>query len=249
MQARIDDALKAQKAQHDAELAAAKSEAAAGRRFLVIHGDEFDSIVRASPMLESLGSSAYALVLAVVLVVVSKVVGFQPGFVFGVIGGLALSDAVDERDDGLTLAGAAAAMLGVAFAAWWLWTPVAERVVQPDPGLWTLFLDAFLATLWLTCLQAVVFGLAPVRFLDGDLIRRWNGWAWLGLWALSVFVLVQCFLHPSAGRWGGLDTNSMWSAIAVFVVFLVAGVAFWAWFRFRPAPAAMADDPEDAVTS
>jgi UDP-2,3-diacylglucosamine pyrophosphatase LpxH len=39
-------------------------EAADGRRFLVLHGDEFDSIVRASPLLESIGSSAYALVLS-----------------------------------------------------------------------------------------------------------------------------------------------------------------------------------------
>lgn len=38
-------------------------ETADGRRFLVLHGDEFDSIVRASPLLESLGTTAYALVL------------------------------------------------------------------------------------------------------------------------------------------------------------------------------------------
>ena len=30
-----------------------------GRRFLVLHGDEFDGIVRASPLLESIGSHAY----------------------------------------------------------------------------------------------------------------------------------------------------------------------------------------------
>jgi len=35
-------------------------ETADGRRFLVLHGDEFDSIVRASPMLESLGNHAYS---------------------------------------------------------------------------------------------------------------------------------------------------------------------------------------------
>jgi UDP-2,3-diacylglucosamine pyrophosphatase LpxH len=35
-----------------------------GRRFLVLHGDEFDSIVRASPLLESIGSSAYAFALS-----------------------------------------------------------------------------------------------------------------------------------------------------------------------------------------
>ena len=34
-----------------------------GRRFLVLHGDEFDSIVRASPWLESLGSHAYSVAL------------------------------------------------------------------------------------------------------------------------------------------------------------------------------------------
>ena len=38
-------------------------ETADGRRFLVLHGDEFDSIVRASPVLESLGSTAYAFAL------------------------------------------------------------------------------------------------------------------------------------------------------------------------------------------
>jgi len=35
-------------------------ETADGRRFLVLHGDEFDAIVRASPLLESLGSTAYS---------------------------------------------------------------------------------------------------------------------------------------------------------------------------------------------
>jgi UDP-2,3-diacylglucosamine pyrophosphatase LpxH len=38
-------------------------EAADGRRYLVLHGDEFDSIVRASPLLESIGASAYAMAL------------------------------------------------------------------------------------------------------------------------------------------------------------------------------------------
>jgi UDP-2,3-diacylglucosamine pyrophosphatase LpxH len=38
-------------------------ETADGRRFLVLHGDEFDSIVRASPWLESLGSHAYSVAL------------------------------------------------------------------------------------------------------------------------------------------------------------------------------------------
>jgi UDP-2,3-diacylglucosamine pyrophosphatase LpxH len=38
-------------------------ETADGRRLLVMHGDEFDSVIRASPFLESLGCRAYAFVL------------------------------------------------------------------------------------------------------------------------------------------------------------------------------------------
>jgi UDP-2,3-diacylglucosamine pyrophosphatase LpxH len=39
-------------------------ETADGRRFLVLHGDEFDSVIRASPLLEALGNRGYALILS-----------------------------------------------------------------------------------------------------------------------------------------------------------------------------------------
>ena len=38
-------------------------ETADGRRFLVLHGDEFDSVIKASPLLEALGNRAYAFIL------------------------------------------------------------------------------------------------------------------------------------------------------------------------------------------
>lgn len=38
-------------------------ETADGRRFIVLHGDEFDSVIKASPLLEALGNRAYACVL------------------------------------------------------------------------------------------------------------------------------------------------------------------------------------------
>ena len=41
----------------------AMHETADGRRFLVLHGDEFDSVIKASPLLEALGNRAYAFVL------------------------------------------------------------------------------------------------------------------------------------------------------------------------------------------
>jgi UDP-2,3-diacylglucosamine pyrophosphatase LpxH len=38
-------------------------ETADGRRLLVLHGDEFDAVIKASPLLEALGNRAYALIL------------------------------------------------------------------------------------------------------------------------------------------------------------------------------------------
>ncbi|GFE78362.1 UDP-2,3-diacylglucosamine hydrolase [Steroidobacter agaridevorans] len=38
-------------------------ENADGRKFLVLHGDEFDSVIKASPLLEALGNRAYAFIL------------------------------------------------------------------------------------------------------------------------------------------------------------------------------------------
>lgn len=38
-------------------------ETADGRRFLVLHGDEFDAVIKASPLIASLGDTAYSLVL------------------------------------------------------------------------------------------------------------------------------------------------------------------------------------------
>jgi len=38
-------------------------ETADGRRLLVLHGDEFDSVIKASPMLEALGNHGYAFIL------------------------------------------------------------------------------------------------------------------------------------------------------------------------------------------
>lgn len=39
-------------------------ETADGRRFLVLHGDEFDGVIKASPLLKAVGDRAYALILA-----------------------------------------------------------------------------------------------------------------------------------------------------------------------------------------
>jgi hypothetical protein len=191
------------------------------------------------------GLYPFSLILAFGLVLISRLAGFEPGFVFGVIGTLAVSTAVSRRHTAVGLVAVGIALLVTALVAWFLWQQVVDEVTQPHPDAIVVFLDAFLAGLWLTAVQAVAFGYAPMSFFDGGKVREWSPRTWLALQGTGMFLLVQFYLHPSAGRWGALDSTSMRSALSVWAVFLVASILFWAWFRFRPrAEAVSAGEPE-----
>jgi hypothetical protein len=195
------------------------------------------------------GVYPFSLILAAVLVVVSRVAGFEPGYVFGIVGTLAVKEAVTERDEAKTLAVVGAGFLGLALVTWWLWNPIVDEATKPDPSGLIVFLDALLSGLWLTAVTGVVFGFTPMRGFDGGQVRAWSRKAWLAIWAAGMFVLVQLYLHPSAGRWGGLDDTSMRTALSVWLLFLVAGILFWAWFRFRPDPDNTAEVRDEAVAA
>lgn len=182
------------------------------------------------------GIYPFSLILAGLLVLVSRLAGFEPGYVFGIIGTLAVKETVTDRDEASTLAAVGVGFLGVAVVSWLLWHPIVDDVTAADPVALTVFLDAFLAGLWLTAIQAIAFGFAPLSFLDGGKVRLWSQKAWLGTWAVGMFLMVQFYLHPSAGRWGALDSTAMRTALSVWGVFVVGALLFWAWFRFTPDP-------------
>ncbi|MBL8775024.1 MAG: Ig-like domain repeat protein [Acidimicrobiales bacterium] len=189
------------------------------------------------------------LILGAIFVVVSRLAEFRPGYVFGITCGLLLADDVGEEDNARSLVMAAVLLLATSLGAWLLWLPLVDEVQGASPSLWVLFGDAFLATLWISCLQVVVFGYAPLEALYGKIVQRWSWPAWIAIYGVAVFLLVSFLLHPSAGRWGGLTTTTFLQMMTLFVVFLVASVVLWAWFRFRPDPIQKGADEAPAVTS
>lgn len=176
------------------------------------------------------------LILGVAFVALSRVVDFQPGYVFGITCGLLLAEEVDEDEEARSLAFAGGLLLLAAVVAWLLWLPFVDTVQGSSPGLGALFADAFLATLWMSCLQAVLFGYAPLEALDGKIVQRWSFAAWALLCGTATFLLLQFLLHPSAGRWGGVSSTTFFQMLGLFLVFLVGSVVFWAWFQFRGDP-------------
>ena len=176
---------------------------------------------------------------AVVLVAFSRIAHFTPGYLFGVFTALGFNQEVDEREDGKGLAVAAASLLGVAVLCWLLWMPVSAAAVHPSPPFTVLFLDAALSTIWIAGIQGLVFGMLPLRFLDGLKVLHWSRVGWGVLYGIGMFAFVHTMLRPGLGN---RQHKSFLPALAVFLGFTVLSLLFWAYFRFRTVPPSTQDD-------
>jgi hypothetical protein len=187
-----------------------------------------------------------ALVAAVSLVAVSRAFGLQPGLIFGITCGLALAGEINEIEEGRSIAVAAVGLLVVAVASWLIWTPVADAASGPDPGTGTLFLDAALSALWVTGLQAVIFGLLPLRFLYGEKLLKWSPACWMAIYGAALFLFVHAVARPGGGSEGHVSSSAtIWSMFGVLGLFTLGALGVWAWFRYL-APARRV--PERAET-
>jgi hypothetical protein len=189
-----------------------------------------------------------AFVIAVVLVLVSRLTSFHPGFIFGVTCGLSVSGRLRDEDEGRSIAVACAALLTLAAVAWVAWIPAADAASASDPSGVAVAFDTFLATLWVTGLQVVLFGLLPLQFLYGEKVLAWSRKGWLAMYGTAMFLFVQTLFHPSADEWGGFSTATMIVVAVSGVVLLLASIAFWAWVKRHPiAPPEAGDDVIDLV--
>ncbi|MCU1372265.1 MAG: hypothetical protein JWO77_3459 [Ilumatobacteraceae bacterium] len=185
------------------------------------------------------------LVVAAVLVLVSRVAHFQPGYLFGVFTALGFATKVEQRDDGKGVAVASLWLLALATACWFLWIPVADAASEAHAGFVPLFLDATLATTWVVGIQTLVFGLMPLRFLDGEKVKAWSRTGWAAIYGLGMFAFVHSMIRPGTE----VDGDSFATALVLFAGFTVFAVAFWGYFRFRaPRPdegSTASDGPAD----
>jgi hypothetical protein len=74
-----------------------------------------------------------------------------------------------------------------------------------------------------------------MRFLDGCRVKEWNRMVWALLFAFAIFVTVQVLLQPGSGYVGHSSTPAKLAVFALYLLFGLATLAFWAYFRYRPA--------------
>ena len=187
----------------------------------------------------SVGLSAQALpaalVVAVACVVLSRLIGFQPGYLYGVLAGLAVAGVMSKVMEGRAAALAAGSLGVVALVAWLVWTGL-QSWLGDAPGFGAVWLDTFLAGVFVAGLEGMAFGLVPMRFLAGAQVFKWSRWVWGALFGVGLFAFLQLLAHPGRG-YGPTDSAVPFvTALALFVGFGVVSVGFWAWFRYKAPP-------------
>ena len=181
------------------------------------------------------------LLVAAGAVLLSRIANFEPGYLYGLIVGYAFVAEVPERDEGRGLAGGAWWMLGIAVVAWFALGAV--RMPGIEPSLPAAVLGSVFAALTVAGIEGIVFGMLPLRFLHGEPVFRWSHARWAVLYGLGLFAFFWIILDPANGFLSPQTGPSFVTAVALFAVFGIGSVLFWAYFRGRHAWVAAPERP------
>jgi hypothetical protein len=171
--------------------------------------------------------------LGAVLVLLSRLVHFQPGYLYGLFTGLVFQHELSHKKEGESMFAAGASLLGAGAVAWLLWIPVKHLANQHGASMAILSLDAALASLWIAAMCGIVFGMLPIRWLNGEKVAAWSRPGWALIYGVGMFAFVQTALLPSGGFIGSAKKGSFLSVLILFVAFATFSVLFWSYFRYR----------------
>ncbi|MEM7275832.1 MAG: FGLLP motif-containing membrane protein [Actinomycetota bacterium] len=179
---------------------------------------------------------------AIALTVVSWAGEFRPPYIYGLIGGFLADQALSKRRNGHDDAGRAHAygaglLLTLALVFFALAGPF--HPLEDGASWFETVRNRFVVGTFVVAIQALVFGLLPLDFMDGARIFRWRRWTWAVLYFLGLagFLHVLILQRSQAAEAADADAGrAVTSSIALFVGFMVGSFLFWSYFRLRASP-------------
>ena len=163
---------------------------------------------------------------------------FQPGYLYGLVGGVAFTVALSQREEGQSEFTGFFAGLAVALVGWLVFVPVSSAANHLHPSFFVLVADSFVAAVFIGGIEGALFALVPVRFLPGHKVAQWSWPAWIVMAGVTAFLFVNVLLRPENGYLGQSSTASAVVTYGCSRSFGVASIAFWGWFRMHPDPVA-----------
>lgn len=176
--------------------------------------------------------SPFPLVLAigVFCVLASRVLDLHPGVMYGFAASCVVTGSVGSgRVEGRVQAMTVGACILLSVGCWLLLSPARAL---PD-GWPSQLLQGVAVIVFVGGMEGLLVDLVPLEVMDGAKIYRWNRLVWFGLVLVSAFLVWHVLLNAQRSYFESLRPASSWSVLAGFVVYTLAGVAFWAFFALR----------------
>ncbi|MEV6871422.1 FGLLP motif-containing membrane protein [Amycolatopsis sp. NPDC051128] len=174
-----------------------------------------------------------ALAIGCVCAIVSRVLDFQPGYVYGLVAGYApvarnLGANADDlrRYEGHAVLAGVIATLGASVLAWSAWTTI---TVTPTSSFGTQVLDSTLGAIALMGVETVLFGLMPVKLLDGLKLLAWRRRAWAAVYIPTTVAYLVLLMHDQKPA----TPAALIRAMTLFIAFGLGSMAFWSYVVFR----------------
>lgn len=185
--------------------------------------------------------SPFPLVLAigVVCVLASRVLNLHPGVMYGFAASCVVTGSVGTgKVEGRVQAITVGACILLSVGCWLLLGPARAL---PD-GWPSQLVQGIAIIVFVGGMEGLLVDLVPLEVMDGAKIYRWNRLVWIALVLVSAFLVWHVLLNTQRSYFESLRPASSWSVLAGFVVYTLAGVAFWGFFAVRErrarAPAA-----------
>ena len=172
--------------------------------------------------------------IAVASVAISRLTSFQPGYLYGLLAGVELQGSPRAGDVARGVAASNAWALLLAFGAWFGLVPVREVLASPDPPLWALAAESALATIVVSGLEGVVFGLLPLAITPGGVLFRERRRMWALLMAIGAFAFFHVLVNPTSGYLVDSSRVPLITTVVLFVGFAALTAGTWLYFRLRP---------------
>ena len=186
-----------------------------------------------------------ALAVAVICALVTRLIKLEPAYLYGIFASYTAVRAgrIAEEEEGKSVLVGALATLVVGGLAWFGWGALDAQAHGASRD-WLVILSST-AMFWIFVMAAegLVFGLMPLKYLDGSLLKNWRSGVWFisQLAAAAFFVYVQ-MLHGSTKQ-----INTFSDLVKPYLLFLgfgVASFAFWRYFQWDGRPTALDEEAE-----
>ncbi|MDQ6778380.1 MAG: hypothetical protein M3071_19660 [Actinomycetota bacterium] len=180
-----------------------------------------------------------ALLVGAACAVISRAIHLEPAYLYGVFAGYAAvrADAIAEEDEGKSVLVGVATLALLAGVCWFAWGALDGQAHGDHRGWFVILVSTAFFWIFVLAAESLVFGLIPLKYLDGSLVRRWRTSAWLipQLLAAGFFVYV-IMLHGRTRHVSEL--SELIRPFCLFVGFGLMSFAFWGYFNWDGRPTA-----------